>query len=111
MRPVFTWNLGNRSLELGKRTLVMGILNVTPNSFSDGGQFFERDRAVEHGLRLLSAGADIVDGRGRVWRCVRRGRAWGSRERSRRVREPLSWGQKPMPLPSKQLALLRRRRP
>jgi dihydropteroate synthase len=61
MRPVFTWNLGNRSLELGKRTLVMGILNVTPNSFSDGGQFFERDRAVEHGLRLLSEGADIVD--------------------------------------------------
>ena len=61
MRPVFTWNIGNRSLELGKRTLVMGIVNVTPNSFSDGGQFFERDRAVEHGLRLLSEGADIVD--------------------------------------------------
>src|SRR4029078_8961918 len=46
--------------ELGERTLVMGILNVTPNSFSDGGQFFERDRAVEHGLLLLSEGAAIV---------------------------------------------------
>ena len=61
MRPVFTWNLGSRTLELGKRTLVMGILNVTPDSFSDGGQFFDRDRAIEHGLRLFSEGADIVD--------------------------------------------------
>jgi dihydropteroate synthase len=61
MRPVFTWNLGSRILELGKRTLVMGILNVTPDSFSDGGQFLDRDRAVEHALRLFSEGADIVD--------------------------------------------------
>jgi dihydropteroate synthase len=61
MRPVFTWNLGSRALELGKRTLVMGILNVTPDSFSDGGQFLDRDRAVEHALRLFSEGADIVD--------------------------------------------------
>jgi dihydropteroate synthase len=61
MRPVFTWNLGNRTLELGKRTLVMGILNVTPDSFSDGGRFFDRGKAVEQGVRLLSEGADIVD--------------------------------------------------
>jgi dihydropteroate synthase len=61
MRPVFTWNLGIRTLELGKRTLIMGILNVTPDSFSDGGQFLDRDRAVEHALRLFSEGADIVD--------------------------------------------------
>jgi dihydropteroate synthase len=61
MRPVFQWNLGSRVLELGKRTLIMGVVNVTPDSFSDGGVYFDRDRAVEHGLRLLDEGADIVD--------------------------------------------------
>ena len=61
MRPVFTWNLGGRSLELGKRTLVMGIVNVTPDSFSDGGQHFTSDEALAHALKLLDDGADIVD--------------------------------------------------
>ena len=61
MRPVFQWNLGGRTLELGKRTLIMGIVNVTPDSFSDGGQFLDRDRAIEHALRLLDEGADILD--------------------------------------------------
>src|ERR1700751_6058258 len=61
MRPVFTWNLGSRSLELGKRTLVMGIVNVTPDSFSDGGQHFTQENAVIHALKLLDDGADIVD--------------------------------------------------
>jgi dihydropteroate synthase len=61
MRPVFQWNLGERALELGKRTLIMGIVNVTPDSFSDGGQFLDRDRAIEHAGRLLDEGADIVD--------------------------------------------------
>jgi dihydropteroate synthase len=61
MRPVFEWNLGTRTLELGKRTLVMGVVNVTPDSFSDGGLHFDRSRAVEHALRLLEEGADIVD--------------------------------------------------
>lgn len=61
MRPVFTWNLGNRSLELGKRTLVMGIVNVTPDSFSDGGQHLAPDAAVAHALKLLDEGADMVD--------------------------------------------------
>lgn len=61
MRPVFTWNLGHRSLELGKRTLVMGVVNVTPDSFSDGGQHFSPERAIAHGLRLLDEGAEIVD--------------------------------------------------
>ena len=61
MRPIFTWNLGKRSLELGKRTLVMGILNVTPDSFSDGGEHFSTDAAVQHGLCLLDEGADILD--------------------------------------------------
>jgi dihydropteroate synthase len=61
MRPVFEWNLVTRTLELGKRTLVMGVVNVTPDSFSDAGQHFDRDRAVEHALKLLDDGADIVD--------------------------------------------------
>jgi dihydropteroate synthase len=61
MRPVFQWNLGARSLELGKRTLIMGVVNVTPDSFWDGGLYFDRDRAAEHALKLLEEGADIVD--------------------------------------------------
>ena len=61
MRPVFQWNLGARALELGKRTLIMGIVNVTPDSFSDGGQFLDRDQAVAHAERLLAEGADILD--------------------------------------------------
>jgi dihydropteroate synthase len=61
MRPVFQWNLGARSLELGKRTLIMGVLNVTPDSFSDGGQFLDRDQAIEHAEHLLEEGADILD--------------------------------------------------
>jgi dihydropteroate synthase len=61
MRPVFEWNIGSRSLQLGKRTLIMGVVNVTPDSFSDGGLYFDCDRAVEHGLRLLDEGADIID--------------------------------------------------
>jgi dihydropteroate synthase len=61
MRPVFEWNLGSRSLQLGKRTLVMGVINVTPDSFSDGGLHFTCDAAVTFGLQLLADGADIVD--------------------------------------------------
>jgi dihydropteroate synthase len=61
MRSVFDWNIGSRVLALGKRTLVMGIVNVTPDSFSDGGQFLDPDKAVELALRLLDEGADIID--------------------------------------------------
>ena len=61
MRPHFRWNLGDRELELGHRTLVMGVLNVTPDSFSDGGQFTTPDAAVERGLQLLNEGADLLD--------------------------------------------------
>jgi dihydropteroate synthase len=61
MRSVYKWNLGARSLELGQRTLIMGIVNVTPDSFSDGGMYFERDKAVAHAARLLEQGADIID--------------------------------------------------
>src|SRR5947209_2674879 len=61
MRPVFHWNLGSRSLELGKRTLVSGIMNVTPDSFSDGGEHLTAEAAVAHALKLLDEGADIID--------------------------------------------------
>lgn len=61
MRPVFDWNIGSRVLALGKRTLVAGVVNATPDSFSDGGLRFDRDLAVEHALKLLRDGADIID--------------------------------------------------
>jgi len=61
MRPIFEWNLGTRSLELGKRTLIMGVVNVTPDSFSDGGRYFDHRKALEHAERLLHEGADIID--------------------------------------------------
>jgi dihydropteroate synthase len=61
MRQTFRWNLGARGLELGRRTLVMGVVNVTPDSFSDGGQFLDRERALERALKLLAEGADILD--------------------------------------------------
>ena len=44
-----------------QRTLVMGILNVTPDSFSDGGEWYDRDDAVRHGLDMVAQGADIID--------------------------------------------------
>ena len=61
MRPVFEWQIGSRAVQLGKRTLIMGVVNVTPDSFSDGGVNFDRDRAVEYALKLLHDGADIID--------------------------------------------------
>jgi dihydropteroate synthase len=61
MRPNFQWRLRSRGLELGPRTLIMGILNVTPDSFSDGGLFYSSQPAVEHALQMLADGADIID--------------------------------------------------
>ena len=52
---------GGRTLELGARTLVMGILNITPDSFSDGGLRLDSSRAVDDGLQMLADGADILD--------------------------------------------------
>jgi dihydropteroate synthase len=54
-----TWS--NFSLDFSKKTYIMGILNVTPDSFSDGGLFFNEKNAVEHALRLVEEGADIID--------------------------------------------------
>src|SRR6266849_1064085 len=61
MRPVFQWNIGSRTLELGKRTLIMGVVNVTPDSFSDGGMYLVQDQAMQYGLQLLDESADIID--------------------------------------------------
>jgi len=56
------WKIGNgRSLPIGQRTLLMGILNVTPDSFSDGGKFFSLAEALAHAEQLISEGADIID--------------------------------------------------
>ena len=51
----------NKEIELGRRTLIMGILNVTPDSFSDGGQHQSVSEAVKHAKKMLEEGADIID--------------------------------------------------
>src|SRR5580692_6168738 len=56
-----SWQLRTRTLELGTRTLIMGVVNITPDSFSDGGLFLGPEKAVTHGLQLLEDGADILD--------------------------------------------------
>ncbi|HUO33201.1 MAG TPA: dihydropteroate synthase [Bryobacteraceae bacterium] len=61
MRAIFQWKIGSRTLELGRRTLIMGVVNVTPDSFSDGGQFIDAAKAVAHAERLLDEGASIID--------------------------------------------------
>jgi dihydropteroate synthase len=61
MRAVFQWSLATRTLELGKRTLIMGIVNVTPDSFSDGGLYLDSGKAIAHAVQLLDEGADIID--------------------------------------------------
>ena len=55
------WRVRGRDIDVSARTLVMGILNVTPDSFSDGGRFNSSDGALQHGLQMLADGADIID--------------------------------------------------
>ncbi len=55
------WRIGGRCLETGDRTLVMGVLNVTPDSFSDGGRYLDPSAALERGLAMVAEGADILD--------------------------------------------------
>ena len=57
----FLWHCRGRTLTPVPRPLVMGIVNVTPDSFSDGGSYFDPAKAVEHGLKLVEEGADILD--------------------------------------------------
>lgn len=60
-RKHFRLKLPSLTLRLGERTLVMGVLNVTPDSFSDGGKFHQPERAIEHALAMERAGADVLD--------------------------------------------------
>ena len=61
MRESLVWRCREREIACGGRTLVMGIVNVTPDSFSDGGSFLDTASAVDHGARLAEEGADVLD--------------------------------------------------
>lgn len=78
-RDRFPWQLRSRRLPLGERTLVMGIVNATPDSFSDGGHY----DPVAHGMRLLDEGADILDLGGESTRPGGAGEVSGEEEQSR----------------------------
>ena len=60
-RKIYYWKLRTTELQLGERTLIMGILNVTPDSFSDGGHYSDPDRAYARALEMEEQGADIID--------------------------------------------------
>jgi dihydropteroate synthase len=60
-RRIVTWRLCSRALSLGARTLVMGVVNITPDSFSDGGLFLDPEAAVARAIQLLDEGADVLD--------------------------------------------------
>jgi dihydropteroate synthase len=60
-QKITPWRLRSRTLELGRRTLIMGVVNITPDSFSDGGRFLDPEAAVAHALELLDEGADLLD--------------------------------------------------
>ena len=59
--PVRQWKLARHSLPYGERTLVMAVLNITPDSFSDGGEFFSLDSAIAHAEQMIVEGADLID--------------------------------------------------
>jgi dihydropteroate synthase len=61
MRKEYSWVLPRTAILLGKRTAIMGILNVTPDSFSDAGQYFDLEKAMARGLEMEQEGADIID--------------------------------------------------
>src|SRR5437867_9500224 len=58
------WRVGDRVFTVSRQGLIVGVLNVTPDSFSDGGKFFSAEKAIEGGLRMAAQGADIIDVRG-----------------------------------------------
>jgi dihydropteroate synthase len=60
-RPTFELEIGHRKVRLGERTLIMGTLNVTPDSFSDGGLYLDPATAIGRGLELVRQGADWID--------------------------------------------------
>src|SRR5436305_14625892 len=55
------WKVGNRVFNVSRQGLIMGVLNVTPDSFSDGGIFFALEKAIEHGVKMAAEGADVID--------------------------------------------------
>src|SRR6059058_2940833 len=61
LRKRFEWRFRDKTLQLGERTLLVGVLNVTPDSFSDGGKFLDPDRAFARAVELEEQGADIID--------------------------------------------------
>src|ERR1700722_7787450 len=61
MRKLYFWKLKHRDIPLGERTILMGVLNVTPDSFSDGGKYSDPDRAFARAVELEEQGADIID--------------------------------------------------
>ncbi len=60
-RSITPWQLRTHTLELGARTLICGVINITPDSFSDGGKFLAPNQAIDHALQLIEEGADILD--------------------------------------------------
>jgi dihydropteroate synthase len=60
-RAIITWHLRTRMVELGARTLVMGVVNITPDSFSDGGSFLDPETAIARCMQCLEDGADLLD--------------------------------------------------
>ncbi len=85
MRAIFQWNVGSRVLELGRRTLIMGVVNVTPDSFSDGGLYVDAEKAVVRAEQLLEEGATIIDIGGESTRPGVSGESVSEEEERRRV--------------------------
>ena len=56
-----TWKIGDRAFDVSRHGLIMGVLNVTPDSFSDGGEFLTADKAIQRGLQMVAEGAHIID--------------------------------------------------
>jgi dihydropteroate synthase len=61
LRKLFYWKLKDREIKLGERTLLLGVLNITPDSFSDGGKYQDPDRAFARAIEMEEQGADIID--------------------------------------------------
>jgi len=77
------WKIGDEIFDLDSRGWIMGVLNVTPDSFSDGGRFFNAEKAIEHGRKMIAEGASIIDVGGESTRPG--AEAVGAAEEKRRV--------------------------
>lgn len=97
MRKNYTLTWGSHSMELGPRTRIMGILNITPDSFSDGGRFFALDAALAQAERMAAEGADILDIGGESTRPF--SEAISAEEETRRVVPVIELLAKKIPIP------------